>query len=172
MQAQLVDWLADWHVIRRLTMRTRRTTARLHLLTVREVQTASAGDHSDGGGLQLRVTETAASWVFRFTAPSGKRREMGLGAVERNNAAAGRSLSAPRQLRQPPVEKGESALSDLPDRSIARRETSDIDAGPHGRNGEVGRHPNAPMSHACVRFRTILSADDSAAAGSATRSSA
>ena len=71
-----------------------RQAARLHLLTVREVQTAREGDHSDGGNLILRVREGSATWVFRYTSNNGKRRELGLGTVERDNATlAGRSLT-------------------------------------------------------------------------------
>lgn len=76
----------------------RKTAAKLHLLTVREVQTAGEGDHSDGGGLLLRVRGESASWVLRYTAPSGRRREMGLGVARRNNAAAtGDSLTTARR---------------------------------------------------------------------------
>ena len=80
-------------------MARKRPSTRLHLLSVREVQTAVDGDHSDGGGLMLRVRDALASWVFRYTAASGKRREMGLGAANRNNAAiAGASLTDARDL--------------------------------------------------------------------------
>lgn len=69
----------------------------LHLLTAREVHVAVDGDYADGGGLMLRVRGASASWVFRFTAPSGRRREMGLGSVERNSLAlAGKNLIAAR----------------------------------------------------------------------------
>lgn len=75
----------------------KRTAARLHLLTARHIQAAGEGDHSDGGGLLLRVRGESASWVFRFTAPSGRRREMGLGVSHRGSAAqAGHSLTAAR----------------------------------------------------------------------------
>jgi integrase len=75
------------------------TAARLHLLTVRGVQAAKDGDHSDGGGLLLRVRGEACSWVFRYTAPSGRRREMGMGVVRRGSPAqAGDSLTAARRL--------------------------------------------------------------------------
>jgi integrase len=78
-------------------MATRSTAARLHLLTAREVHAAKAGDRGDGGGLVLRVGDSGASWVLRFTAPSGKRREMGLGIAERGNVAhAGQNLTAAR----------------------------------------------------------------------------
>ena len=38
-----------------------RTAAKLHLLTAREVQPAKNGDHSDGGGLLLRVRRDSCS---------------------------------------------------------------------------------------------------------------
>ena len=65
-----------------------------HLLSATAVRTASAGDHSDGDGLYLRVKagrtshETTASWVFRYTASSGRRRELGLGSVGRTTQEA------------------------------------------------------------------------------------
>src|SRR6187397_2485119 len=78
-----------------------RTTAKLHLLTVREVQAARDGDHSDGGGLLLRVRGESASWVFRFTSPTGRRREMGLGVARRTNPKqAGDSLTGARDDAQ------------------------------------------------------------------------
>ena len=48
-----------------------------HLLKARQVQTASAGDLIDGDGLILRVKAKTASWVLRYTGPSGRRRELG-----------------------------------------------------------------------------------------------
>jgi integrase len=71
--------------------------ATLHKLSTRQVQTADAGDHGDGGGLVMRITAEQSSWVFRYTSPSGKRREMGLGACERSSPqATGASLRAAR----------------------------------------------------------------------------
>ena len=74
-----------------------------HLLSATQVRTAAAGDHSDGDGLYLRVKagrrsgEATASWVFRYTAPSGKRRELGLGATDRSTQeAAGATLKRAR----------------------------------------------------------------------------
>ncbi len=75
----------------------RKLTARIHMLTVRHVMAAGTGDHNDGGGLLLRAQQERASWVFRYTAVGGRRREMGLGTCQRQNAQlAGESL---RQAR-------------------------------------------------------------------------
>lgn len=80
-----------------MTEKRKKTTARLHLLTARQVLNAGDGDHSDGGGLLLRVRGESASWVFRYTSPSGRRREMGLGVAFRGSAAqAGETLTAAR----------------------------------------------------------------------------
>jgi Arm DNA-binding domain len=67
-------------------MAQKRTAAKLHLLTVKEVRAAKDGDRSDGGGLMLRERGESAFWVFRFTSPSGRRREMGLGVALRGSA--------------------------------------------------------------------------------------
>lgn len=76
----------------------RRTAAKLHLLTAKQVQHAPEGDHSDGGSLLLRVRGASASWVFRYTAPSGKRREMGMGICHRGSPGqAGDSLTGARE---------------------------------------------------------------------------
>ncbi|MBL8343953.1 MAG: tyrosine-type recombinase/integrase [Rubrivivax sp.] len=76
----------------------RRSAANLHRLTARQVHQAGEGDHADGGGLVLRVRAESASWVLRFTAPSGRRREMGLGACTRGSLAhVGASIIAARR---------------------------------------------------------------------------
>jgi len=80
-------------------MARKRIVSNLHLLTVREVQSVGDGDHSDGGGLLLRVRGESASWVFRYTAQTGRRREMGLGVARRGSAAqAGDALTLARRL--------------------------------------------------------------------------
>lgn len=83
-----------------------------NLLTARQVQTAADGEHSDGDGLRLQVARGRASWVFRFTAPDGRRREMGLGAAVRNNITeAGKSLTVAREE----AEKARKLLRDRTD---------------------------------------------------------
>ena len=45
----------------------------------------------------LRVRGVSASWVFRYTSTSGRRREMGLGAARRGNSKdTGESLTSAR----------------------------------------------------------------------------
>lgn len=76
----------------------KRRVGRLNLLTARQIQSAGDGEHNDGGGLILRVRDGAAVWVFRFTSPAGKRREMGLGTVFRDNLTlVGESLTLARK---------------------------------------------------------------------------
>ena len=57
------------------------------------------GLHVDGGGLYLSVTprkdgSVTRSWVVRYTAPDGRRREMGLGGYPEVSLAAARRLAA------------------------------------------------------------------------------
>jgi hypothetical protein len=105
----------------------------LHLLTARQVQTAAVGDHSDGADLFLRVTDRGSSWVFRFTAPDGRRREMGLGSALRDSlAAAGQSAATARKS----AERARSALAEgidpieqrKADRDAAQKQADDAKA--------------------------------------------
>jgi integrase len=90
-----------------------RRRSKLHLLAVREVLAARDGDHIDGGGLLLRIRSERVSkssgkplpatdsWVFRYTAATGVRREMGLGVARRGSAKqAGESLTTARARAQ------------------------------------------------------------------------
>lgn len=71
---------------------------RLNMLTPRQVLAAEDGDLTDGGGLVLRIGSGGASWGLRYIAPTGKRREMGLGVAHRNSLQqAGESLVAARE---------------------------------------------------------------------------
>jgi integrase len=80
-----------------MATKTRRTAATLNLLTTKQVQHAGDGDISDGGGLLLRVRGQSCSWVLRYTAPTGRRREMGLGVCHRGSPAqAAGSLTGAR----------------------------------------------------------------------------
>ncbi len=101
-----------------------RMAARLHLLTVKQVQAADEGDHSDGGGLLLRVRQGSSSWVFRFTSPAGRRREMGLGTAQRSNAAmAGDGITAARRQAHDAREQLAEGVDPI-DAREARREAA------------------------------------------------
>jgi integrase len=79
----------------------------LHRLSPLKITKASAGMHSDGGGLYLQVTEGSdrtihRSWIYRY-AINGKERHMGLGSLAdvglaeaRQSAADARKLKAQR----------------------------------------------------------------------------
>jgi len=102
-------------------MMRKRPTAKLHLLTVREVQTARDGDHSDGGGLLLRVRAESASWVLRYTASTGRRREMGLGVARRGSAAqTGDSITGARELAHDARELLKRSIDPIDDRDRRR----------------------------------------------------
>ena len=100
----------------------------IHMLSAREVQVAREGSHNDGGGLYLLVGENSASWVFRYTAPSGVRRSLGLGSVERwTIEAAGASLIRARDLaheQRQLLKRGEDPL----DKYHAAREKARAEA--------------------------------------------
>src|SRR5262245_59953536 len=80
--------------------------ASMHRLTVRMVaQAKKPGLYPDGAGLYLQVTigrdgSPRRSWVLRFTAPDGRRREMGFGPATLVDLAAAReqALSARRKV--------------------------------------------------------------------------
>ena len=55
-------------------MAKRKLAARINLLSAREVLNARDCELVDGGGLLLRCTGERAAWVFRYTAPTGRRR--------------------------------------------------------------------------------------------------
>jgi integrase len=111
-------------------MAERSPAARLHLLSTREVQTAKDGDHSDGGGLMLRVRGDSSSWVLRFTAPSGRRREMGLGVAHRGSAAqAGESLTTARRLAHEARELVRRGIDPIGEREQRRSAAREAEAG-------------------------------------------
>src|SRR5262249_37162731 len=66
--------------------------------------TKAVGLHADGGGLDLQVTRSATcgirrSWVVRYTAPDGRRREMGLGALPYVELSQARELALAARKR-------------------------------------------------------------------------
>lgn len=58
------------------------------------IKTLGHGWHSDGGNLYLFVRGDSRAWVFRFVAPDGKRRNMGLGSQYSVTLAEARKQAA------------------------------------------------------------------------------
>jgi integrase len=58
------------------------------------LKTLGDGWHSDGGNLYLFVRGESRAWVFRFVAPDGKRRNMGLGSQYSVTLAEARKQAA------------------------------------------------------------------------------
>jgi hypothetical protein len=109
-------------------MQRERAATRLHLLTTREIQAAGDGDHSDGGGLLLRVRGDGASWVYRFTSPRGRRREMGLGVALRGSSAlAGDSVKAARRNANEARDLQQLVWIPLNERGRRRLATADVE---------------------------------------------
>ena len=101
----------------------------LHTLKARQVLAATSGDMNDGGGLLLRATVAGASWSLRYTAPTGKRREMGLGLVARDSLAlAGESLGTAREKARKARDLLDNGIDPLAAREADKQAERDADA--------------------------------------------
>jgi integrase len=108
---------------------TKRTAAKLHLLTTKQVQHAGDGDHSDGGGLLLRVRGESRSWVLRYTAPTGRRREMGLGVCRRGSPGqSADSLTGARDAAHKAREQLRQGVDPIQARERSREAERDAEA--------------------------------------------
>jgi integrase len=117
-------------------MARRSTAARLHQLTARQVHAARDGDYGDGGGLMLRVGSGGASWVLRYTAPTGRRREMGLGSADRGSVAqAGQTLTTARQAAHEGRELLRRGVDPLDDRELRRNAALEAEQARKADNG-------------------------------------
>jgi len=115
------------------------------------VRTASVGNHSDGDGLYLRVkasgtsNASTASWVFRYTAPSGSRRELGLGAADRSTQeAAGATLKRARRK----ADEARAMLEETP-----RRDPINVKAVERKATGEAAAAKKAASKSAATTLR-------------------
>lgn len=83
------------------------------------------GDHSFARGLYLHVHAKGASWVFRYPAKGGKRREMGIGAfLATNEAQAVRALASALErweALRAMVDSGRDPLKEKAERAEASR---------------------------------------------------
>ena len=104
-------------------MATKAKAKGLYWLTARQVQSAGEGEHRDGGGVMLRVRDNNAAWLMRYTSPTGRRREMGLGIADRQNAAqAGASLTSAREQADKARQMLKAGLDPLDERERTRRD--------------------------------------------------
>ena len=115
------------------------------------MRTASVGNHCDGDGLYLRVkasgtsNASTASWVFRYTAPSGSRRELGLGAADRSTQeAAGATLKHARRK----ADEARAMLEETP-----RRDPIDVKAVERKATGEAAVANKAASKSAATTLR-------------------
>lgn len=100
----------------------------IHVLEARQVL-AAEGDLHDGGGLWLRIGGKRAAWVLRYTAPSGRRREMGLGTCVRDSLAlAGQNLRQAREDARRADELLRQGVDPLDERDRIRREAAEAEA--------------------------------------------
>ncbi|MCP5283948.1 MAG: tyrosine-type recombinase/integrase [Burkholderiaceae bacterium] len=100
----------------------------IHLLEPRQVLAADA-DLQDGGGLLLRIGGNRAAWVLRYTAPSGRRREMGLGPCPRESLAlAGQSLRQAREDARRADDLLRQGVDPLDERERIKREAAEAAA--------------------------------------------
>lgn len=110
-------------------MATKRPTGAIHLLTARELVNAGTKDLQDGGGLTLRTSDKGSAWVLRYTAPNGKRREMGLGPAWRASLAqAGESLTTARDLAHKARELLRQGVDPMAARDAQRDAAREADA--------------------------------------------
>ncbi len=99
---------------------------KLHAVALKRL---SDGWHSDGGNLYLFVRGKSRTWVFRYTAPDGTRRNMGLGGLDAIPLARARELAGlyRQQVKdkQSPVDPIEAVRSERAKRraEVAKRMT-------------------------------------------------
>ena len=93
----------------------------LNKLTDAAVRHAKVGRRGDGGGLILQITSSnARSWIFRYTSPKGKIREMGLGSLQNF------SLKEARVLADEARRKVARGLDPLDEKQAARAPVATI----------------------------------------------
>jgi integrase len=67
---------------------------KIELLTALDCKTLGDGKHADGLGLSLIVRGASRAWTLRYTAPDGRQREIGLGALADVGLKAARDAAA------------------------------------------------------------------------------
>jgi len=67
---------------------------KIELLTALDCKSLGDGKHADGLGLSLIVRGESRAWALRYTAPDGRRRDVGLGALADVGLKAARDAAA------------------------------------------------------------------------------
>ena len=90
------------------------------LLTALDCKTRGDGKHPDGLGLSLIVRGESRAWTLRYTAPDGRQREIGLGALADVGLKAARDAAADMR------DKVRSGVDPLAERA-AQREAAEAE---------------------------------------------
>ncbi len=103
----------------------------IHRLTADDFLNAGDGSHPDGGGLTLVRRGTASSWTFSYTSPTGKRRELGLGAARRpvlptERKPSAQELSAARAAARRELDAARVAAARMREHLAAGRDPLDV----------------------------------------------
>jgi hypothetical protein len=90
---------------------------------------AGGGKHADGAGLFLFVRGMSRAWVLRYTSPDGRRREFGLGKVDKVSLKQARDAAAEARVKvsrgvDPVAEKESLRAAGAAVRAAAVREKS------------------------------------------------
>jgi len=93
---------------------------KIELLTALDCKTLGDGKHADGLGLSLIVRGESRAWALRYTAPDGRRRDVGLGALADVGLKAAREAAADMRDK---VRKGVDPLAER----AAQREAAEAE---------------------------------------------
>lgn len=99
----------------------------IELLSAVECRTLGDGKHADGAGLFLVVRGMSRAWVLRYTSPDGRRREYGLGKLDKvslkqaRDAAAGARVKVSRGI-DPVAEKEALRAAEAVNRAAAAQQ--------------------------------------------------
>lgn len=85
------------------------------------LKTLGEGWHRDGGGLYFFVRGISRAWVFRYMAPDGKRRNMGLGGFPAVGLAAARKAAAKLQEQVKDPIEGKDPIAEKQARRMQAR---------------------------------------------------
>jgi integrase len=124
--------------------------AAVHKLTAAHLKIKRPGTYGDGGGSWLSVTAGLGgryhrSWTFRYTDASGRRREMGIGAIETVSLAEAREAALQcRKLRLTGADPIESRKAE---RAVRRAAAAKVVTFDECARAYIAAHRNEWRSH-------------------------